>query len=85
MRDSKVKGGFILFTKICKHLNSSGYNNSDRYLTVKCDTLMDMVSHMKEGVGLVHQMPFVCDRPGFAAILEKVKRASTQDSLFGPF
>jgi ceramide glucosyltransferase len=27
---------------------------------------------MTEKVGLVHQMPFVCDRPGFAGALEKV-------------
>lgn len=40
---------------------------------VKEDTLLDMVSCMTEGVGLVHQMPFTCDRDGFAATLEKVK------------
>lgn len=31
-----------------------------------------MVSLMTDKVGLVHQMPFVCDRPGFAGALEKV-------------
>ncbi len=36
------------------------------------DTLFDMVSRMEDNVGLVHQMPFVCDRPGFAGALEKV-------------
>ena len=36
------------------------------------DTLYDMYSLMTERVGLVHQMPFVCDRPGFAGSLEKV-------------
>ena len=30
------------------------------------DTLLDMASLMTERVGLVHQMPFVMDRPGFA-------------------
>ena len=40
---------------------------------VKEDTLLDMVSMLKDSVGLVHQMPFVCDRVGFAATLEKVK------------
>jgi len=40
---------------------------------VKEDTLLDMVSCMTEDVGLVHQMPFTCDRDGFAATLEKVK------------
>lgn len=39
---------------------------------MKDDTLVDMVDHMEEDVGLVHQMPFVCDRIGFPATLEKV-------------
>lgn len=39
---------------------------------MKEDTLLDMVMHMTEGVGLVHQMPFTCDRDGFAATFEKV-------------
>lgn len=39
---------------------------------VKEDTLLDMVSHMTDDVALVHQMPFTCDREGFAATLEKV-------------
>ena len=41
-------------------------------LAVKEDTLLDIVSCMSENVGLVHQMPFVCDRDGFSAVLEKV-------------
>lgn len=41
-------------------------------LLVQSDTLSDMVSHMTDSVGLVHQMPFSCDRPGMAAVLEKV-------------
>lgn len=41
-------------------------------LLVKEDTLLDMVQHMTEKVGLVHQMPFTCDRDGFAATFEKV-------------
>jgi ceramide glucosyltransferase len=41
-------------------------------VAVKEDTLLDMVSCMTEDVGLVHQMPFACDRDGFAATLEKV-------------
>jgi ceramide glucosyltransferase len=45
---------------------------SDSGLKMREDTLMDIVSFMKENVGLVHQMPFVCDRKGFAAVLEKV-------------
>lgn len=39
---------------------------------MKEDTLMDMVTHMDDKTGLVHQMPFTCDRQGFPAILEKV-------------
>jgi len=39
---------------------------------VKEDTLADMVIHMDEDVALVHQMPFVCDREGFPATVEKV-------------
>jgi len=41
-------------------------------IPVKEDTLSDMVHALKDNVGLVHQMPFVCDREGFAGILEKV-------------
>lgn len=41
-------------------------------LTVRDDTLLDMVQHMGEKTGLVHQMPFTCDRDGFAATFEKV-------------
>ena len=40
--------------------------------TVRSDTLSDMVSHMTDSVGLVHQMPFSCDRSGLSATLEKV-------------
>lgn len=39
---------------------------------MKEDTLLDMVEYMTEKVGLVHQMPFTCDREGFAATFEKV-------------
>ena len=43
------------------------------FYTVKEDTLIDMVSCMTRNVGLVHQMPFSCDRNGIpAASLEKV-------------
>lgn len=40
--------------------------------TVKEDTLLDMVEYMTSKVGLVHQLPFTCDREGFAATFEKV-------------
>lgn len=32
------------------------------YLTVKKDTLSDMVDNMTENVAIVHQIPFTCDR-----------------------
>lgn len=43
-----------------------------RFFLVKEDTLTDMVVAMKDDVGIVTQMPFTCDRKGFAATLEKV-------------
>lgn len=45
---------------------------SDAGIKMANDTLYDMVSLMTEKVGLVHQMPFTTDRPGFAGTLEKV-------------
>jgi len=45
---------------------------SDSGLRMKEDTLEDMVNHLNDDVGLVHQMPFVCDREGFPATLEKI-------------
>lgn len=44
-------------------------------ISVKEDTLEDMVNHLNDDVGLVHQMPFVCDREGFPATLEKVNNS----------
>jgi len=45
---------------------------SDAGMRMKEDTLTDMVMAMKDDVGIVTQMPFTCDRKGFAATLEKV-------------
>jgi ceramide glucosyltransferase len=45
---------------------------SDSGIRMREDTLKDMVSCMGERVGLVHQMPFTCDRSGIPATLEKV-------------
>lgn len=45
---------------------------SDSCIRMKEDTLMDMVHNMTARVGLVHQMPFTADRPGFVSVLEKV-------------
>ena len=49
--------------------------------SVRTDTLTDMVAHMREKVGLVHQMPFVCDRPGLPSTLEQVRYCITLKSL----
>ena len=39
---------------------------------VKADTLTDLANQMTEKVGLVHGLPYVADRQGFAATLEQV-------------
>lgn len=39
---------------------------------MKPDTLTDMTNQMTEKVGLVHGLPYVADRQGFAATLEQV-------------
>jgi ceramide glucosyltransferase len=49
---------------------------------VKEDTLLDMVQHMTEKVGLVHQMPFTCDREGFAATYEKIFFGTVQSRIY---
>eukprot|EP00095_Tigriopus_kingsejongensis_P007614 maker-scaffold2030_size22264-snap-gene-0.6 protein:Tk07614 transcript:maker-scaffold2030_size22264-snap-gene-0.6-mRNA-1 annotation:"hypothetical protein DAPPUDRAFT_300574" len=45
---------------------------SDSGIRMNEDTLTDMVAHMTNSVGLVHQMPYICDKSGIAASLEKV-------------
>ncbi|XP_033121120.1 ceramide glucosyltransferase-like isoform X2 [Anneissia japonica] len=45
---------------------------SDSSIKTTKDTLLDMVMHMTPGVGIVHQLPFTCDRKGFSCTLEKV-------------
>lgn len=40
---------------------------------VKPDTLTDLTNQMTEKVGLVHGLPYVADRQGFAATLEQVR------------
>lgn len=54
-------------------LNSRFIVKYNIFFVVKEDTLQDMVNHMSEKTGLVHQMPFTSDRNGFAATLEKVR------------
>ncbi|XP_014665296.1 PREDICTED: ceramide glucosyltransferase-like [Priapulus caudatus] len=44
---------------------------SDSGLRMKEDTLTDMVNTMTDRVGMVHQMPYTCDRTTFPATLEK--------------
>lgn len=55
---------------------------SDSGIKMKEDTLLDMVQHMKEGIGLVHQMPFTCDREGFAATFEKIYFGTYQSRMY---
>lgn len=47
---------------------------SDSGISMKENTLLDMVNHMHDDVALVHQMPFICDssRKNFQSIVEKV-------------
>ena len=47
---------------------------SDSGISMRRDTLLDMVSHMRDDVALVHQMPFVnCHgRDSFQSIVERV-------------
>ncbi|KXJ74655.1 hypothetical protein RP20_CCG013168 [Aedes albopictus] len=55
---------------------------SDAGIRMKSDTLTDMVNHMTDKVGLVHQMPFVCDREGFAAAFEKIYFGTVQSRIY---
>ena len=45
------------------------------------DTLTDMVNQMTEKVGLVHGLPYVADRQGFAATLEQVSAMVINNTL----
>ena len=64
--DSGIRSTLVFLKKIIYHICHT------LYFSVKKDTLTDMVSHMTESVGLVHQLPFSCDRAGLSATLEKV-------------
>ncbi|XP_068917682.1 ceramide glucosyltransferase-B [Tenebrio molitor] len=55
---------------------------SDSGIRMKEDTLLDMVNRMDEKTGLVHQLPFTCDRPGFAATLEKIYFGTAQSRIY---
>jgi ceramide glucosyltransferase len=45
---------------------------SDGGIKTKEDTLWEMVLTLDDQTGLVHQMPFICDKVGFSANLEKI-------------
>ena len=55
---------------------------SDSGIRMNDDTLLDMVNYMTEKVGLVHQMPFTCDRSGFAAVYEKIFFGTVQSRIY---
>lgn len=55
---------------------------SDSGIRMREDTLLDMVHYMTERVGLVHQMPFTCDRDGFAAAYEKIFFGTVQSRMY---
>jgi ceramide glucosyltransferase len=47
--------------------------SSDMGIRVRQDTLADMVSYIDDDdVAVVTQLPFMCDRPGFHSLVEKV-------------
>lgn len=64
--DSGIRSKFFHTKNWCVYITKQWI------LLVKEDTLLDMVNHMSEKTGIVHQMPFTCDRNSFAATLEKV-------------
>ncbi|CAH1153561.1 unnamed protein product [Phaedon cochleariae] len=55
---------------------------SDSGIRMREDTLQDMVEHLTEKTGIVHQMPFTSDRNGFAATLEKVYFGTAQSRMY---
>lgn len=55
---------------------------SDSGIRMKEDTLLDMVQHMKNDIALVHQMPFTCDKEGFAATFEKIYFGTYQSRMY---
>ena len=65
-----------------EHAKSELILISDSGIRMKEDTLLDMVQHMKDGVGLVHQLPFTCDREGFAATFEKIYFGTYQSRMY---
>lgn len=73
--DSGIRSKWKLNTRhnYCIEVDLNGIQLMVRIFSiVKEDTLLDMVEYMTSKVGLVHQVPFTCDREGFAATFEKV-------------
>lgn len=50
---------------------------------VQADTLADLTNQMTEKVGLVHGLPYVADRQGFAATLEQVRLTGVEVERVG--
>uniref|UniRef100_A0A1A9WQA1 ceramide glucosyltransferase n=1 Tax=Glossina brevipalpis TaxID=37001 RepID=A0A1A9WQA1_9MUSC len=55
---------------------------SDSGIKMRSDTLLDMVYNMGEKYALIHQMPFTCDREGFAATFEKIFFGTVQSRIY---
>lgn len=68
--DSGIRSTYLFVIR--KNKNVSSKWKLHLQFIVKEDTLLDMIGYMTNKVGLVHQMPFTCDREGFAATFEKV-------------
>jgi len=55
---------------------------SDAGLKMLPETLLDMVSYLNDKTVLVHQLPFVCLRQGFAGILEMIYFGCQQARMY---
>lgn len=55
---------------------------SDSAIRMKDDTLIDMMNHMDDDVGIVHQMPFTYDRDGFSSSLEKIYFGTAHSRIY---
>jgi len=55
---------------------------SDAGLRMLPETLLDMVSYLNDKTALVHQLPFVCLRQGFAGILEMIYFGCQQARMY---
>ncbi|CAI9724017.1 ceramide glucosyltransferase-like [Octopus vulgaris] len=55
---------------------------NDSGMRMSPETLLDMVSALTPKVGLVHQMPYCCNRKGFASAYEKVFFGTQQSRCY---